>query len=56
MLACYMANPDCYEEVGLIYYANFIDKRKLEKLEGQEAFLIAAEEFLKHCFEGCQPQ
>ena len=56
LLACYMCNPENYEEVGLIYYANGIDKRKLEKLEAQEEFLIAAEEFLKHCFEGCQPQ
>ena len=32
LLACYMCNPENYEEVGLIYYANGIDKRKLEKL------------------------
>ena len=51
-----MANPDCYEEIGLIYYANFIVDTKLEKLTIQEAYLNAAEDFLQHCFEGCQPQ
>ena len=56
LFACYMCSPENYEEVGLMYYANGIDKRKLEKLEDQEEHLIAAEEFLKHCFEGCQPQ
>ena len=35
MLYCYMCHSDFYEAVGLIQYANALDKNKLEKLQSQ---------------------
>ena len=41
---CYLCHTDCYEEVGIIQYANGLARSKLEKLDAE--FLNVAEEFL----------
>ena len=56
LLHCYMCHPDDYEEIGLIQYANGLTKAKLERIEPQHKFLTDANDFLKHCMAGCQPQ
>ena len=56
LLMCYMCESTDFKKVGNMLYADAIDKGKMEKLVKHEKYLIAAEAFLKHCFEGCQPQ
>ena len=52
---CYLCHSDHYEEIGLIQYAGVIKKPQIEKFVEQKQIIGVAEEFLAHCFAGCQP-